>query len=263
VEALLSAPFPYGMRAAPAGGAVAWIQNHEGVRNVWVAEPPAYQARAVTSWSADDGQELAIADWSPDGRTLLFVRGADPTGPVRFPIPPAIRRGRSRPSGGCRWRAATRCASPTPPTPPSPRTEPVSPSPGGGTSGWGRWTVGSPGWWRSSGAVPARSGGPPTGSTWPSSAAGAPTPSSGSWTWTGSPSDGSIPGWIRTAIRSGPPTGPGWPSPASPPPPSPPASPPSGGPTPGPSGWRRWPTGALHPGRSGGPGREPGAASTG
>jgi dipeptidyl aminopeptidase/acylaminoacyl peptidase len=93
VEALLSAPFPYGMRAAPAGGAVAWIQNHEGVRNVWVAEPPAYQARAVTSWSADDGQELAIADWSPDGRTLLFVRGGGPNRAGEIPNPTSAPAG--------------------------------------------------------------------------------------------------------------------------------------------------------------------------
>ena len=75
VETLLSAPFPYGLRAAPTGEAVAWIQNDRGVRNVWVAEAPSWVGRAVTTWGADDGQELAIAAWTPDGRTLLFVRG--------------------------------------------------------------------------------------------------------------------------------------------------------------------------------------------
>ncbi len=75
VESLLSAPFPYGLQAAPSGDAVAWIQNDRGVRNVWVAEAPSWVGRAVTSWNADDGQELAIAAWTPDGRTLLFVRG--------------------------------------------------------------------------------------------------------------------------------------------------------------------------------------------
>lgn len=87
VDVLLAAPFPYGMRAAPAGGAVGWIQNDQGVRNGWVAEPPAYQARAVTAWTADDGQELAIADWSPDGRTLLFIRGGGPNRAGEIPNP--------------------------------------------------------------------------------------------------------------------------------------------------------------------------------
>ena len=75
IESLLSAPFPSGMSAAPAGGTVAWVQNDRGVRNVWVAQPPAYRARQVTSFTADDGQEIDGIEWSTDGATLLFVRG--------------------------------------------------------------------------------------------------------------------------------------------------------------------------------------------
>lgn len=87
VEALLSAPFPYGIQASPAGGAVAWIQNDRGVRNIWVAEPPDYRARSLTTYDADDGQELSIADWTPDGRTLLFVRGGGPNRQGEIPNP--------------------------------------------------------------------------------------------------------------------------------------------------------------------------------
>lgn len=93
VESILSAPFPYGMVAAPAGGAVAWIQNDRGVRNVWVAEAPEYRARALTAYTEDDGQELAIADWTPDGRTLLYVRGGGPNRQGEVPNPTSDPRG--------------------------------------------------------------------------------------------------------------------------------------------------------------------------
>ncbi len=75
IESLLSAPFPSSMSAAPAGGSVAWVQNDRGMRNVWVAFPPAYQGRQRTSFTADDGQEIGGIEWTPDGKTLFFVRG--------------------------------------------------------------------------------------------------------------------------------------------------------------------------------------------
>ncbi len=75
IESLLSAPFPSNLSAAPVGGGVAWVQNDRGVRNVWVALPPGYQGRQRTSFTADDGQEIGGIEWTPDGRTLFFVRG--------------------------------------------------------------------------------------------------------------------------------------------------------------------------------------------
>ena len=75
MEGLLSPPYPTAMTAAPAGGAVAWVQNDRGVRNVWVALPPEYQGRRHTTFTADDGQEISGLEWTPDGRTLFFVRG--------------------------------------------------------------------------------------------------------------------------------------------------------------------------------------------
>ncbi len=75
IERLMSAPFPSEMVAAPAGGMVAWVQNDRGVRNVWVADAPRYEARRLTSFAGDDGQELTGLEISPDLRTLVFVRG--------------------------------------------------------------------------------------------------------------------------------------------------------------------------------------------
>jgi dipeptidyl aminopeptidase/acylaminoacyl peptidase len=55
------------------------VFNARGRRNVWVAEPGAdggYAARAVTSYTEDDGQELGELAWSPDGETIVYARGS-------------------------------------------------------------------------------------------------------------------------------------------------------------------------------------------
>ncbi|HSN86361.1 MAG TPA: DPP IV N-terminal domain-containing protein, partial [Thermoanaerobaculia bacterium] len=75
LEGILSAPFPSELLAAPVGGKLAWVQNAKGVRNLWVAEPPEYRGRPVTRYTEDDGQALGNLAWSPDARTLVYVRG--------------------------------------------------------------------------------------------------------------------------------------------------------------------------------------------
>ena len=79
IEQALGAPFPTELTAAPAKGRIAWVFNARGRRNVWVAEPGAdggYAARAVTSYTEDDGQELGELAWSPDGETIVYARGS-------------------------------------------------------------------------------------------------------------------------------------------------------------------------------------------
>jgi dipeptidyl aminopeptidase/acylaminoacyl peptidase len=76
IEQVLSAPFPSDLTASPTGK-LAWVSNARGVRNIIVAEPPAYQARAVTPYTADDGQELAQLRWTPDGAALVYTRGGE------------------------------------------------------------------------------------------------------------------------------------------------------------------------------------------
>jgi dipeptidyl aminopeptidase/acylaminoacyl peptidase len=77
LEQIMSAPFPSDLTAAPKGGAVAWVMNQRGARNIWVAEAPAYKGRQLTGYRADDGQEIDQIAWTPDGRSLIFVRGGD------------------------------------------------------------------------------------------------------------------------------------------------------------------------------------------
>jgi dipeptidyl aminopeptidase/acylaminoacyl peptidase len=54
---------------------VAWVSNARGVRNIMVADPPAYQARKVTAYSQDDGQELQNLRWTSDASAIVYVRG--------------------------------------------------------------------------------------------------------------------------------------------------------------------------------------------
>jgi dipeptidyl aminopeptidase/acylaminoacyl peptidase len=87
LEALLAAPFPSEIAAAPTGGRAAWVQNAKGSRNVWVVAAPEYAVRQVTSYSGDDGQDITTLTWAPDGRTVLYVRGGGPNRAGEIPNP--------------------------------------------------------------------------------------------------------------------------------------------------------------------------------
>ncbi|MEP6994335.1 MAG: prolyl oligopeptidase family serine peptidase [Acidobacteriota bacterium] len=87
LERILSAPFPSELVAAPVGGAVAWVFNARGARNVWVAEPPDFTGRALTVYSADDGQEIGDLAFTPEGKSVVFVRGGEANKRGEFPNP--------------------------------------------------------------------------------------------------------------------------------------------------------------------------------
>jgi dipeptidyl aminopeptidase/acylaminoacyl peptidase len=86
IDQILSAPFPDNLTASPKRDAVAWVLNAEGVRNIWAAKAPGYQAAQVTKFTADDGQELGELVWNPDSSRIYFTRGdganphSDPAG---------------------------------------------------------------------------------------------------------------------------------------------------------------------------------------
>jgi dipeptidyl aminopeptidase/acylaminoacyl peptidase len=77
VNQVLSFPSPENLIASPVGSTIAWTFNERGVRNIYVAEGPRFEARRVTSYTADDGQELTQLSFSKDGRTIVYVRGGD------------------------------------------------------------------------------------------------------------------------------------------------------------------------------------------
>jgi dipeptidyl aminopeptidase/acylaminoacyl peptidase len=77
LEQIMSAPFPTDLTASPKGGAVAWVLNQKGARNIWASEAPDYKGRQLTNYRDDDGQEIDQISWTPDGRSIVFVRGGD------------------------------------------------------------------------------------------------------------------------------------------------------------------------------------------
>lgn len=77
VHQVMSAPFATAPLAAPKGAKVAWLENDEGKRNIWVAAAPDWTGRQITSFDRDDGQEIDELAWAPDGSYLLFARGGD------------------------------------------------------------------------------------------------------------------------------------------------------------------------------------------
>jgi len=93
LEQVLSAPFPSDLVAARTGGAVAWVFNSKGARNIWVAEGSGYNGRALTAYPEDDGQEIGDLEFTPDGKGLVFTRGGDANRKGEFPNPS------SRPEG--------------------------------------------------------------------------------------------------------------------------------------------------------------------
>ena len=99
VEQILSFPSPENLVASPVGSTIAWTFNERGVRNVYVADGPGFEARKVTGYSTDDGQELTQLSFSKDGRTLVYVRGGDhggrgaesPPNPAGDPVQPKVQ----------------------------------------------------------------------------------------------------------------------------------------------------------------------------
>jgi Tol biopolymer transport system component len=77
LERVLDYPFPDNLVASPKGSTIGWTFNERGARNIYAADGPAFQARRVTSYSGDEGQELTNLSFSADGKTIVYVRGGD------------------------------------------------------------------------------------------------------------------------------------------------------------------------------------------
>jgi len=109
MEQVLAYPFVPELEAAEKGDAIAFVRVLKGVRNVWVADGPAFKPRQVTQYTADDGQEITQLTFSPDGKQLVYVRGGDHDAnwdeklqpdPASSPVEPKITIWAARLSGG-------------------------------------------------------------------------------------------------------------------------------------------------------------------
>src|SRR5262245_11640218 len=100
VEQILSFPSPENLVASPVGLTIAWTFNERGARNIYAASAPTFEARKVTSYTDDDGQELTQLAFSRDGKAIVYVRGGDhgsnrgadtPPNPAGLPVQPRIQ----------------------------------------------------------------------------------------------------------------------------------------------------------------------------
>ena len=84
---ILSTPFPSDLTVAPAGDAIAWVQNDQGRRNIWLARVPEFVGRKVTSYAHDDGQVIGLLRFTPAGDRVIYVRGGGPNRGGEIPNP--------------------------------------------------------------------------------------------------------------------------------------------------------------------------------
>lgn len=86
LEAILSSSFPTELVAAPEGDRVAWVLNKEGVRNIWTAAGPLWQAQRLTNFDKDDGQTITSLRFSGT-EALVFIQGDGPNRKGEIPNP--------------------------------------------------------------------------------------------------------------------------------------------------------------------------------
>jgi dipeptidyl aminopeptidase/acylaminoacyl peptidase len=96
VQQVMSSPFPSDLVAAPTGSAVAWVFNERGVRNIWMARGPDFAARQLTTYEEDDGQAISNLQWTPDGASIVFVRGGGTNRSGEYPNPLSLPEGVTR-----------------------------------------------------------------------------------------------------------------------------------------------------------------------
>jgi dipeptidyl aminopeptidase/acylaminoacyl peptidase len=77
IEQVMSSPFPSELTAAKQGSRIAWVFNLKGDQNVWVADGPGFVPRQVTHYVGDNGWPVASLRLTPDGRSVIYARGAD------------------------------------------------------------------------------------------------------------------------------------------------------------------------------------------
>ncbi|MET0244047.1 MAG: prolyl oligopeptidase family serine peptidase [Flavitalea sp.] len=77
MDAVTSYPFPSELTSNPAASKIAVAINEKGKRNIYVAEGPAYALRKLTSYDEDEGLEITGIKITPDGSSVVYVRGGD------------------------------------------------------------------------------------------------------------------------------------------------------------------------------------------
>lgn len=89
----LSAPLAQELSAAPDGQAFAWVEDAEGVRNIWLARAPGFRPARITAFTEDDGQTLQELTLPAGGGAVVFTRGGAGNGKGEIPNPLSLAEG--------------------------------------------------------------------------------------------------------------------------------------------------------------------------
>lgn len=95
IDDILSASMP-GNLTISNGDKVAWVENKEGVRNIWLAASPDFEAKMITAYELDDGQVISRLVFNADDSKLYFIRGGAPNGRGEIPNPALNTQGADR-----------------------------------------------------------------------------------------------------------------------------------------------------------------------
>jgi dipeptidyl aminopeptidase/acylaminoacyl peptidase len=77
LQQILGYSFISDLTAANHADRIAWIEEVNGVRNIWAAAGAGFSPHQVTHYTADDGQELTQLAFDNSADQIVFVRGGD------------------------------------------------------------------------------------------------------------------------------------------------------------------------------------------
>ncbi len=86
LQHIMSYRFPSGLVASSFSDRVAWVENDQGVQNVFTTDADG-QAQQHTHFLHDDGQAISNLIFSPDDQWLYFIRGGGPNRAGEIPNP--------------------------------------------------------------------------------------------------------------------------------------------------------------------------------
>jgi dipeptidyl aminopeptidase/acylaminoacyl peptidase len=88
LESFISFSMASGFSADPQHHTVAWVENIQGIRNIYLSSNG--KIMQLTNYQKDDGQELSNINFTPDGKKLIFVRGGAPNVQGANPNPASL-----------------------------------------------------------------------------------------------------------------------------------------------------------------------------
>lgn len=93
LEQMMSYAFPSNLVASQKSEKLAWVQNKEGVRNIWYAQGPQFRPRRLSNYTKDDGQAISELTFTHNEKAIIYVRGGAPNRNGEIPNPALITDG--------------------------------------------------------------------------------------------------------------------------------------------------------------------------